>query len=107
MLKVLRGSVAQEIYDEVNELSDWPPQWQPLILRSTKVLTGEIGLFKSVRPLYASDDYLVLTMVHESIDYTGLLHVDPIQKRKITTILDAQKGRSIEEIGKLEIYTEL
>ncbi len=86
-----------------NELPDWPPQWQPRLLRSAKVLTGEIGIFTSIRPLYAIDDCLVLTMVHEGVEHTGLLHVDPIRKERITAILEDQKERSIEEIGKLEI----
>jgi hypothetical protein len=91
---------------KLNELPDWPPRWQPVLLRSAKSISGELGALKTVSPLYASDDYLVLRIVHDGNDYTGLLHVDPIQKARISAILEEQKGRSIKETGQLEMYTE-
>ena len=47
---------------------------------------------------------IVLTMVQEGIDHTGLLHINPIRRETITAILEDQKGRSIEEIGQLYLY---
>jgi hypothetical protein len=84
-----------------NELPNWPPPWKPLPVRNTNVINGEIGVFKSLRPL--SDDYVLITMEFHGLNYSGMLQVQPHLKNKAVAILEKQKGCSMKEIGKIEI----
>jgi hypothetical protein len=86
-----------------HELSHWPPQWQPLLIRSKKLLIGEIGVLKSVKPLFVNDGYLNIMIEYEGTDYTGLLQVDPSLRNQIFGLLEKQKGRAIGDIAQLEI----
>jgi hypothetical protein len=87
---------------KLNELPHWPPQWQPLLLRSEKYLNGEIGLLKSVKALLLNDDCLNLTIEHEGIQYAGVLQTDSVFRNKILLILAGREGCPIKEIGELE-----
>jgi hypothetical protein len=91
---------------KLNELPDWPPKWQPLLLRSPKFVTGEIGILRSVRPINLSDDYLELRVEHECIEYIGVLCVNPIPSTQLNLVLEQQKGRSTKDIGNHEICVE-
>jgi hypothetical protein len=91
---------------KINELPNWPPQWQPLLLRSPKFFTGEIGVLKSVRALLGNDDYLDLTIEHEGIRYNGLFRIDVALRNRIVALLQQQTDRPIKEIGELDIEFE-
>lgn len=88
---------------KLNELPDWPPPWQPLLLRSEKYITGEIGLLKSIKRLYTSDGCLVLTMEHEGVEHRGVLHIDPVLRDKVMAMMEEQRGLPIEAVGQLEL----
>jgi hypothetical protein len=86
-----------------NELPNWPPPWQPLLLRNTKFISGEIGVLKSLEPLITSDDYVLITIEFHGLNYSGMLHVEPGLKNKTVAILEKKKGCPIKDIGKIEI----
>jgi hypothetical protein len=86
----------------LNQLPHWPPKWQRLLLRSEKLVCGEIGVLASVTSLNLSDDYVSLRVEHEGVQYCGILDAKPVPSTQVTAILATQTGRSIEEIGNLE-----
>jgi hypothetical protein len=86
-----------------NEIPNWPPQWQPLIIRSTELLQGEFGILKSAKPLMVDDKYLSVVIEHEGVQYAGLLRTGALLRDQILELLQQLKGRPIEDIGDIDI----
>ncbi len=82
----------------------WPPIWVAAKKENTSTLTGEVGTLKYV---YASNrirDKCFLVIDHNHQSYIGTLMFDhPSFCVQIVTILRSHIGRSIKEIGNLEI----
>ena len=83
---------------------NWPPVWKPANPRDDKPsLKGEIGELKYV--LYQSaGNKCFLIMTHEGGGYVGaLLFDDGSFCQQIGKILETYTGRTIKEIGDLDL----
>jgi len=85
-------------------LPSWPPTWSPAKPRTDlKPLRGEIGRL-SYTFAGAKPDRFFLVIEHEGHPYVGCLFIeDRIFCAQIIPILEKQVGRTIKEIGDLEL----
>ena len=81
------------------ELPAWPPDWSG----SDRSATGEVGVLKSYRALYRQSNYVAMVIDYDGAEYTGMLKIEPALRHKAVAALDAHKGRTIKEIGEVEI----
>ena len=86
-------------------LPNWPPVWTPRNIGIVKTLKGEVGVLKYV---HYDDDGIAnkcfLVIDYQSTTYTGcLICQDPSLSKQIAHVLCTQMGRSIEEIGDLDL----
>ena len=85
-------------------LKNWPPVWTQTQNGSVKTVLGEIGV---LRCIYANDRiaskcYLVID--HEGQRYVGcLIFSDRSFANLVTRLLRTYVGRSIQEIGDLDV----
>jgi hypothetical protein len=82
---------------------NWPPVWTQSRIDGVKAVNGELGVLIYV---YAAADsrkcYLVIE--YENEHYTGTLLFDDARScRQVTQFLQHHRGRSIKEIGDLDI----
>jgi hypothetical protein len=82
---------------------NWPPLWTQGRIDGVKAVSGEVGLLIFVHAAADSRKcYLVIEYENES--YTGtLLFDEPGLCRQVANLLQHHLGRSIEEIGDLDI----
>ncbi|HEX9443802.1 MAG TPA: hypothetical protein VGA73_06765 [Candidatus Binatia bacterium] len=80
----------------------WPPVWAWVGGNRDQQLTGEIGVLKEVR--FNEDERRTYLLIeHERALYMGCLLIsDAAFARQIVKLLEASRGRSIEEIGGLD-----
>jgi hypothetical protein len=87
----------------------WPPAWLRRVgCYENTHPTGEIGILKGVLPsTLPSPKICFLTIEHCNAEYIGaLLLSDPVFCREIWTILIQNCGKTIREIGGIELsYT--
>jgi len=86
-------------------ICNWPPVWtQPRRGEPAKTLRGEVGVLSYV---YANENvsnkcYLVIR--HDNEPYIGaLIFSDLTVCQQITRVLRAQVGRTIQEIGDVDL----
>jgi hypothetical protein len=85
----------------------WPPSW----LRRGNQTTnpqGEVGILKDVIPssIEPYDKYFVI-MEHSGAEYVGVLLVRDTALREIFGILLQNRGKTIEEIGNIDLADTL
>jgi hypothetical protein len=84
-----------------NGLKPWPPVW---VTASENRTTGEIGILKDVSIGILIDTTLFLFMDYQDSRYVGSMSFnDSISCQKIYNLLKPNVGRSIEEIGNLNL----
>ena len=87
----------------------WPPAWFRRVHGSENTHpTGEVGILKDVLPsTLPATKICILIIEHSGAEYIGtLLLSDPIFCREIWTILAQNRGKTIQEIGDIDLsYT--
>lgn len=83
----------------------WPPVWVWIGGKKDQSLKGEVGVLKSVRlPLSPLLNRCFLYIEHEGSEYIGCLFIDDERFcRRIYDLLNTNSGRTIEEIGSLDL----
>jgi hypothetical protein len=85
----------------------WPPVWSQRTASGTKTLTGEIGTLKYVLFFDGESVEIILVVIEEETHFVGKLTVwNPAFCRRLAALLKANIGRSIKEIGDIEIPDE-
>jgi len=82
---------------------NWPPVWTQMAIGGVKILKGEVGVLIYVHAGGAvNTSYLVIE--HENQNYSGSLVFDegPFC-RQIVDLLQQYCGRSVKEIGDLQV----
>jgi hypothetical protein len=91
----------------LNGIPNWPPEWMWADgLRNTHMHPeGEVGILDNVRQsIVRPDGSLFLTIKHNGSVYLGRLNFDDEEFcRQIFELLKANCGRSLTEIGSLDI----
>ena len=88
-------------------IPSWPPVWSPAKPREgkqlLKVLKGEIGVLKYTLA-NATSEKCFLVIEYDHIPYVGcLLCSDLAFSTQLASILHTQSGRTIQEIGDLDL----
>ena len=84
-----------------NGVKAWPPQW---ITASGNTTTGEVGILEYVSVGLLIDTTFFLFIDYQHSRYVGLMSFDDsIFCQKIYDLLKPNVGRSIKEIGDLEL----
>jgi hypothetical protein len=82
----------------------WPPAWTWIGGDQDKYLTGEVGVLKEVRSPASSPMKCFLVIEHEGTLYMGCLMIgDPSFCRQQTSLMQTQRGKSIQSIGDLDL----
>jgi hypothetical protein len=85
-------------------MNSWPPVWVNSRTVPTSKLTGEIGTLTRTTFFPEMPKRLFLIMEFENQPYMGaLLFSDAVFCRQLNTILQDQIGRSIAEIGDMDL----
>jgi hypothetical protein len=85
-------------------LPTWPPKWTPTRLERDDKPVGEVGILEDVVMSNLIDDKIFLFMHHQSYRYMGSMGFDDRAFcAQIYTLLKANIGRSIKEIGDLDL----
>lgn len=85
-------------------IRNWPPVWTIGYAWRFKTVTGEVGTLKHVmtNPQIPKSCFLVIE--HEGSSYTGCLLLNEATFcQQITRLLEFHVGRSIKEIGDLDV----
>jgi hypothetical protein len=84
--------------------SNWPPVWTKVTENGTKTVRGEVGVLKFVHANAQLSNKCFLVIEHEREKFVGCLIFDDLQFcAQISMLLRSQSGRSIQEIGDLDI----
>ena len=85
-------------------ISNWPPVWVQNTSKGAKTLKGESGILKYVFMRQGPADRCYLTMEYQNQAFVGTLLFDhPTFCERICRLLQSNIGRSIKEIGDLEV----
>ena len=89
-------------------LHSWPPEWLPAVpAKDSKILNGEIGVLKYVL-CQGSNKECFLIITHEGVGYIGcLLFDDAAFCQQVGKLVENHTGRSIKEIGDLDLSATL
>ena len=69
-----------------------------------KIIKDEVGILRYVLASHESSKKCFLVIEYESEHYVGTLHFDDVKfRQQITALLRQHIGRSIEEIGDLDV----
>jgi hypothetical protein len=84
-------------------IPNWPPVWTQMRIGGVKIVKGEVGVLIYVHAGGASNTcYLVIE--HENENYTGsLIFDDGPFCRQLVDLLQQYRGRSVKEIGDLQV----
>src|SRR5919108_4900153 len=85
-------------------IPNWPPVWTSASKASVRCLTGEVGVLKYVHsnPLMSNKCFLVINFDEDN--YIGtLIFKDHAFCKQITELLREHVGRSITDIGDLDV----
>jgi hypothetical protein len=89
-------------------LKTWPPQWTTTRLIENDNPTGEIGTLEQVIVHELLDNKIFLFILFQSFRYMGFMSFDDITFcSHICTLLKANIGCSIKEIGNLDLSSTL
>ena len=81
----------------------WPPRWNKLI-STVPSIVGEVGVLKFAHCNLRVSLKCYIVIEHEDNDYVGeLIFTDRLFAEKIMTSLRFNIGRTIQEIGNIEI----
>ena len=85
-------------------IPSWPPVWSPAKPREGKqLLKGEIGVLKYTLA-NATSEKCFLVIEYDNIPYVGcLLCSDLAFSTQLASLLHTQSGRTIQEIGDLDL----
>jgi hypothetical protein len=82
----------------------WPPVWTRHAPGGTTTLTGEIGVLKYVFLSHGPSSNCILVIEHEHEIFVGRLFLDDRNfGARLCSLIGANTGRTIQEIGDLEI----
>jgi len=82
----------------------WPPKWTTTRLDKSDKPTGEIGTLEQVLRNDLFDNKIFMFIQHQGFRYMGSIHVDePKFCSELLTLLRSNVGRSIQEIGELDL----
>ena len=84
-------------------IPNWPPVWTQMRIGGVKIMKGEVGVLIYVHMGGATNTcYLVIE--HENQNYSGsLVFDDGPFCRQIVDLLQQYRGRSVKEIGDLQV----
>lgn len=83
---------------------NWPPKWLQHNTHGVKVIEGEMGVLKFVHARDGPSDKCVLVIEHQRELFVGILLFDNQNFcAQICSLLKAQVGRSIPDIGDLQV----
>jgi hypothetical protein len=82
---------------------NWPPVWTQMRIGGVEIVKGEVGVLIYVHAAGASNTcYLVIE--HKIQNYNGILVFDDGQFcHQIVDLLQRCRGRSVKEIGDLQV----
>ena len=84
--------------------SSWPPKWTTTHLDRDDKPIGEVGILEDIMMSELIDNKVFIFMQHQSYRYMGFLGFDdPSFCNEIYRLLKSNLGRSIEEIGDLDV----
>jgi hypothetical protein len=88
-------------------MCNWPPIWTNARKENNKTLRGEIGVLRYIHSNDRISNKCYIVIEHEKEHFVGSLIFDDIEFcRQISSLLQQHIGRSIEEIGDLDLsYT--
>jgi hypothetical protein len=82
----------------------WPPRWTPTHRDKDDKPLGEVGILEDVTMSQLTETKLFLFMQHRGFQYMGFMNFDDfIFSSQIFTLLKANIGRSIKDIGDLDL----
>jgi hypothetical protein len=84
----------------VRDITDWPPKWSAR--QTAQSAVGEVGTLQSVKRSVLGH-FLILGVVHGGVEYLGLLQLGRELAEKLYPLFRANIGKSLAEIGSLEI----
>jgi hypothetical protein len=85
-------------------MHNWPPSWVSTRSVPVQKLHGEIGILKGVKLFDLTPNRCFLIIDFQTIRYMGsLLFQDAVFCRQIQDLLQQHLGRSIKEIGDLDV----
>lgn len=80
----------------------WPPRWWSP--SAPAQIRAEMGILEEVRKNDAIENKLYLTIRHQGSVYLGVLQFDDIVFcGQVLQLLEAQIGRSVREIGDMDV----
>ena len=83
---------------------NWPPEWKATRRSKDKLPKGEVGILKEVFMTDNSDCELLMTIEFEGQRYFGGLEFeDPWFCSQVYNLLQHHFGRTIEDVGDLEL----
>jgi hypothetical protein len=86
----------------------WPPRWPRRRSNETANLHSEIGILKDVIPSSIEPyDRYFLIIKHRGAEYIGVLLVSDTFRREILWVLVQNRGKTIEEIGNIDLADTL
>ena len=87
-----------------NGTSNWPPVWTQGTAKNGKVIRDEIGVLRYLHDVNPQSNKVYLVIEYEKEHYVGtLIFKDRQFRHQITALLRQHLGRSIEEIGGLDV----
>ena len=82
----------------------WPPRWTSTHQGKDDKPLGEVGILEGVTMSHLTDTKLFLFMQHRGFQYIGFMNFDDFTfSSQIFTLLKANIGHSIKEIGGLDV----
>ena len=85
-------------------VSNWPPVWIHSRSGDMKQLNGEIGVLKYVHASNRLSNKCYLVIEHDDVQYVGCLIFDDVGFcYKVANMLRIQTGRSIKDVGDLDL----
>jgi hypothetical protein len=82
---------------------NWPPKWTTTHLKDDKPI-GEVGILEDVMMTDPIKNKVFMWIQWEGVRYVGFLSFDDVSFcSQIYTLLKANIGRSIKEIGDLDL----
>ena len=90
-----------QVRDAVDVIANWPPAWMGT--RGHR-LAGEVGVLESAYSNNAAETVIFAEIRVGAERFIGAIFLSDVSRRtRILTLLQANVGRSIEEIGSLEL----
>ena len=87
-----------------SRLSNWSPIWVCTDDNTRKAVEGEVGILKDVKRHDLTGKYFFLHMEHDQGSYTGcFMFDDPTFCEQLFNLLTGCYGRTIQEIGSMEV----